>query len=188
MPAINAPSTCDAPTKPMTGQWAARLETPLGILTVWANERAITKLDWVDTVPPEAADRPGNAITDQALSALSAYFAPDEARGDVTALDHLPVAPAVTPFRQQILTAMRQIPAGQVHTYGDLAKAAGVSPGAVRAGGSACATNPIPIIIPCHRVVAAGGKMGGFSGLGGLDTKQWLLHHEGWAPHTPRLL
>ena len=157
----------------MAADYTQSLPTPLGMLTVHAHDAAITALNWDDKV----GGAPGNAITAQAIEALAAYF-----DGDITALDDLPVDPDVTPFRRQVLTAMRRIPAGQVDTYGDLGRAAGASPGAVRAVGSACATNPIPIIIPCHRVVAAGGKMGGFSGAGGLDTKEWLLRHEGWQP------
>lgn len=163
----------------MSAPYAQAVETPIGTLTVHAHDQAITALDWDDQV----GDAVGNDVTAQAVAALEAYFG-----GDVTALDALPVYPAVTPFRRQILTAMRQIPAGQVDSYGALGKAAGASPGAVRAVGSACATNPIPIIIPCHRVVAAGGKMGGFSGAGGLDTKEWLLRHEGWQPAAPQFL
>ena len=157
----------------MTVDYTQNLPTPLGTLTVHAHEVAITALNWGDQVGGAS----GNAITAQAIAALARYF-----DGDVAALDDLPVDPDVTPFRRQVLAAMRRIPAGQVDTYGSLGRAAGASPGAVRAVGSACATNPIPIIIPCHRVVAAGGKMGGFSGAGGLDTKKWLLRHEGWQP------
>lgn len=157
----------------MAADYTQSLPTPLGTLTVHAHEAAVTALLWDD----HAHQAVGNAVTAQAVAALARYF-----DGDLTALDDLPVDPDVTPFRRQVLAAMRRIPAGQVDTYGDLGRAAGASPGAVRAVGSACATNPIPIIIPCHRVVAAGGKMGGFSSPGGLDTKQWLLRHEGWQP------
>ncbi|MEM6903781.1 MAG: methylated-DNA--[protein]-cysteine S-methyltransferase [Pseudomonadota bacterium] len=153
--------------------YAGRMETPVGAVTVLANDHAVTELLWANAPADEATK--SNAIAQQALDALARYF-----DGDGGALSDLPTAPAVTDFRARVLSAMRRIPPGTTETYGALAKAAGVSPGAVRAVGSACATNPIPIIIPCHRVVAAGGKMGGFSGLGGLDTKEWLLRHEGW--------
>lgn len=164
--------------------YAAVTDSPLGPLTVVATETAITALDWGDL----RGDRIGNRITDQAIAALEQYFA-----GVRDALADLPTAPDVTPFRQKVLTAMQRIPAGNVYTYGELGQAAGASPGAVRAVGSACATNPIPIIIPCHRVVASGGpargsNLGGFSGLGGLDTKRWLLRHEGWQPEMATLL
>ncbi|MBV6634072.1 MAG: methylated-DNA--[protein]-cysteine S-methyltransferase [Alphaproteobacteria bacterium] len=151
--------------------YAGFMDTPVGPITVFANDLAVTELGWGTE---RTADRP-NAIVEQALAALTRYF-----DGDGGALGDLPTAPDVTEFRARILSAMRRIPPGTTKTYGELGKAARVSPGAVRAVGSACATNPIPIIIPCHRVVAAGGKMGGFSGLGGLNAKQWLLRHEEW--------
>lgn len=81
-----------------------------------------------------------------------------------------------TEFQQQVWEAMRKIGFGRTSTYGELAKAIG-RPKAVRAVGGACGANPIPVLIPCHRVVAGGGKLGGFSG--GLDWKRRLLGAEG---------
>ncbi len=81
------------------------------------------------------------------------------------------------PFSRQVYEAARQIPAGQTSTYGEIAKALG-QPDA-RAVGEALGKNPIPLIIPCHRVLAAGGKSGGFSAPGGLTTKKRLLAIEG---------
>lgn len=83
-------------------------------------------------------------------------------------------------FAQQIYAAARAIPSGQTLTYGQLAEAAG-HPGAARAAGRAMGSNPIPLIIPCHRVVAAGRKPGGFSAHGGLATKAAMLKAEGIA-------
>ena len=79
-------------------------------------------------------------------------------------------------FRMAVLDSIRRIPYGEVRTYGDIAKDAG-SPNAYRAVGTVCSENLIPIIIPCHRVVAAGGGIGGFGG--GLDKKRILLRTEG---------
>jgi O-6-methylguanine DNA methyltransferase len=84
----------------------------------------------------------------------------------------------LTPFQQQVLMAALQIPRGQVYTYADIARKIG-NPKAVRAVGQALGRNPIPIIIPCHRVIAANGKLGGYSGGGGLATKRKLLVLEG---------
>jgi methylated-DNA-[protein]-cysteine S-methyltransferase len=84
----------------------------------------------------------------------------------------------VRKFSQQVYAAARTIPAGRTMTYGQLARAAG-SAGAARAVGSALSRNPIPLIIPCHRVLAAGNKPGGFSAHGGLRTKAQLLKIEG---------
>ena len=84
----------------------------------------------------------------------------------------------VGPFVRRVCEAAREIPVGQTVTYADLAKALG-RPAAVRAVGRALGRNPIPLIIPCHRVLAAGGKPGGFSAYGGRVTKARLLAIEG---------
>jgi methylated-DNA-[protein]-cysteine S-methyltransferase len=84
----------------------------------------------------------------------------------------------VAPFTAKIYRAAQAVPAGATATYGELASIAG-SPGASRAVGRAMATNPWPVIVPCHRVVAAGGGKGGFSAYGGLVTKEKLLKLEG---------
>jgi methylated-DNA-[protein]-cysteine S-methyltransferase len=85
---------------------------------------------------------------------------------------------ALTPFEQAVLKATFTIPAGETRSYGEIAKAVGV-PGASRAVGRALGSNPIPIIVPCHRVVAAEGRSGGFSAPGGASTKLKLLEIEG---------
>ena len=84
----------------------------------------------------------------------------------------------LTPFQQQVLMATLEIPRGQILTYGDLAIKIG-NPKSVRAVGQALGRNPIPIVIPCHRVIAANGSLGGYSGGGGLETKAKLLQIEG---------
>jgi methylated-DNA-[protein]-cysteine S-methyltransferase len=81
-----------------------------------------------------------------------------------------------TPFQRRVWQALLDIPLGETRTYGEIAEAIG-SPGAARAVGSACGANPLPLFIPCHRAVAAGGKLGGFSG--GLGIKKKLLAWEG---------
>jgi methylated-DNA-[protein]-cysteine S-methyltransferase len=82
------------------------------------------------------------------------------------------------PFARQVYKAARKIPLGQTRTYGQIAKSAG-SPGAARAVGHALGQNPIALIVPCHRVLAAGGKKGGFSAHGGCATKARMLEIEG---------
>jgi len=86
-----------------------------------------------------------------------------------------------TPFQQAVWDALRQIAPGTTRSYAEIARAVG-SPGAARAVGQACGANPIPVLVPCHRVLASGGKLGGFSG--GLAWKRKLLAREGWRP-TP---
>lgn len=85
---------------------------------------------------------------------------------------------AMTPFQQAVLRVVAAIPYGRKSTYGDVAAELG-KPGAVRAVGRANATNPMPIVIPCHRVLGADGKLHGYSAPGGLETKAWLLRLEG---------
>jgi methylated-DNA-[protein]-cysteine S-methyltransferase len=107
-----------------------------------------------------------------AAGQLADYFAGRAKRFE------LPLAPGGGAFERAVWTAMCRIPHGKTKTYGELAEAAG-APGAARAVGTACGRNPIPIVIPCHRVTAAGGRLGGYSGLGGLETKRFLLALEG---------
>jgi len=87
---------------------------------------------------------------------------------------------AGTPFQQRVWNALRKIKAGQTRSYGEIASEIG-KPKAVRAVGGACGANPIPVFVPCHRVLAASQKIGGFSG--GLDWKRKLLRREGVQPH-----
>lgn len=96
---------------------------------------------------------------------------------------------SVSAFDREVLTTLlREVPGGQVVSYGDLARMVGRGPGAARAIGGAMARNPIPIVIPCHRVLPAGGKIGNYSGEGGRETKMALLRIEGargvWAQQT----
>jgi methylated-DNA-[protein]-cysteine S-methyltransferase len=92
-----------------------------------------------------------------------------------------------TPFQRSVLTQCRRIARGHILTYGELAVRAG-SPRSARAVGSVMASNPIPLIIPCHRVVAARGSLGGFSAPGGLSMKRRLLEMEGALPRQKSLL
>lgn len=109
---------------------------------------------------------------------LRAYF-----EGDVLAIDALPVLTAGTPFQRRVWETLRQIPAGTTISYGELANRIG-SPTASRAVGMANGSNPIPIVVPCHRVIGANGKLTGFGG--GMDRKRWLLSHEAARSEPPR--
>ena len=102
---------------------------------------------------------------------LQNYF-----RGDLHALAALPLHLEGTPFQQRVWQALRQIPAGETRSYAQLAQAAG-TPKGCRAAGSANGRNPCGLVVPCHRVIAANGTLGGYTG--GLAIKRWLLHHEG---------
>jgi len=107
------------------------------------------------------------------LAGLVADLANGRPRPD--AID-LPLDVHATAFRRRVWEALRRIPAGETRSYGEIAQAVG-APGAARAVGTACATNPVPIVVPCHRVVAANGGLGGYSG--GLARKRQLLDAEG---------
>lgn len=138
--------------------------TPMGVVTVTATDGGITGL----------AFGPGGRDTaDRELAELvDGYFA-----GDIAALDALPVDLAGrTPFSRAVLEALRAVPPGATTTYRELAVLVG-RPGASRAVGQAVGANPIPVVVPCHRVLATDGTLGGYSG--GLDRKRWLLAHEG---------
>jgi methylated-DNA-[protein]-cysteine S-methyltransferase len=86
------------------------------------------------------------------------------------------------PFFASVYALVRKLGWGETTTYGAIAKALGAGPEAARDVGKAMASNPVPLIVPCHRVLAAGGKIGGFSAPGGSDTKTWMLELEGAAP------
>jgi methylated-DNA-[protein]-cysteine S-methyltransferase len=101
---------------------------------------------------------------------LQAYF-----QRDFSALNDLPINPGGTEFQQQVWLALRSIPVGKTWTYGELAQHLG-KPTAARAVGMANSLNPIGIVLPCHRVVGANGKLTGYAG--GLERKRWLLEHE----------
>ena len=148
----------------------AFLTTPVGLLSVAAEDGAITSVSWTSEAPQERTDAGnGDALLEEACDQLRAYF-----EGRLTRFT-LPLAPAGTAFRQRVWALMSEIPFGQTLTYGAMAKALGSAP---RAVGGACGANPLPIIIPCHRVVGGAGP-GGYSGADGLPTKHWLLAHEG---------
>jgi methylated-DNA-[protein]-cysteine S-methyltransferase len=107
-------------------------------------------------------------------SALEAYF-----RGELKAIDALPVETGGTPFQRAVWAALRGIPCGTTVSYSELARRIG-RPAAVRAVGLANGANPIAIVLPCHRVVGANGSLTGYGG--GLPRKRWLLAHESGAP------
>ncbi len=136
------------------------IDSPVGRLTIVEEDEAIVAIRWAD----EAAGN-GGPLLDEAARQISAYF-----DGRLHRFD-LPLAASGTGFDLRVRAAMQAIPYGETSTYGDLAHATDSGP---RAIGRACGRNPIPIVVPCHRVLAAGG-LGGYSGGAGLPTKQWLL-------------
>ena len=162
-------------TGPRAAATRLMADTPLGPIRLAADGEALLALDWID--PSDAASAAEEAkagpdaarILDETETQLRQYFAGTRNRFD------LPLNPAGTEFRRAVWTAMLDIPYGETETYGDMARRVG---SVARAVGGACGANPIPIVIPCHRVVGGGHSIGGFSARGGVDTKRFLLHLE----------
>lgn len=157
-----------------------RMPSPIGnLFLVWEDE-VLRALDFGDyeerferllrvhygVAHPEPARAPA-AIR----GALEAYF-----DGDLTAIERVPVRTNGTPFQLQVWQALRSIPAGRTSSYGELAARIG-RPGACRAVGLANGSNPIAVVVPCHRVIGANGTLTGYGG--GIERKRWLLAHEG---------
>ena len=151
-----------------------RMPSPIGELTIVADDDAVVEIrfpgdgaiDDQDAVDVAADERP---VLARAVAQLDEYFA-----GTRTSFD-LPLAPAGTPFQQQAWSALADIPFGETRTYGEQAAMLG-DRNKSRAVGAANGKNPIPIVVPCHRVVGSNGHLTGFAG--GLETKAWLLDHE----------
>jgi methylated-DNA-[protein]-cysteine S-methyltransferase len=145
---------------PPAPPYCESLETPVGWITVRADARALIDLNW-----GRAPARP-SPLTARAAAQLSAYFC-----GALKQFD-LPLAPAGSAHELRVWAELCRIPFGETITYGELARR---SDSVARAVGGTCGANPIAIVIPCHRVTAAGGALGGYSGAGGPDTKKRLL-------------
>ena len=159
------------------------IPTPVGVIALLTDARGrIRALDWdeyearMQRLLRLHYGRDGVTLSDAggpsvARRALEAYFA-----GDLAALDGLEVETAGTPFQRAVWAALRRIPAGRTLSYGALATEIG-KPKAVRAVGLANGSNPIGVVVPCHRVIGANGALTGYGG--GLPRKRWLLEHEG---------
>ncbi|MBL8668814.1 MAG: methylated-DNA--[protein]-cysteine S-methyltransferase [Rhodospirillales bacterium] len=141
--------------------------SPFGTLTVFAEDDAIVAIEWGRGPQPPGKE---TLLLHTARRQLEDYF--DGALRQFT----LPLRPAGTTFQQRVWTRLAAIPYGTCATYGVLAHELGTGP---RALAHACATNRLPILIPCHRVVGARGAMGGYSGGDGINTKRALLRLEG---------
>lgn len=145
------------------------IATPIGPVRIEAEKGALTGI-WIGRHGPE----PGQPVLCEAADQLRAYF-----EGRLTAFD-LPLTPAPSERGPELRDAICAIGYGETASYGDLAARTGAS---ARAIGQACASNPFPIIVPCHRILSAGGVLGHYSAGDGPATKVWLLKHEraeGW--------
>ena len=142
--------------------------TPVGLIGIGENGGVVSRLLFM---PDDAASLVAlsSALVDEAFGQLDAWFA-----GRLREFS-LPLVEPRSAFERRVREAMLRIPYGETASYGELAAAIG-SPGAARAVGTVCARNPVPIVVPCHRVLGAGGRIGGY--LGGTDMKRWLLDFE----------
>jgi methylated-DNA-[protein]-cysteine S-methyltransferase len=143
------------------------VDTPVGRLGIAERDGRIVRVRW--TAEPEAAP---TALLSEAARQMLAYFA-----GEMHEFD-LPLDPGGNDLERRVFAAMRAIPFGRTRTYGEIARDLGTYGQPV---GEACGANPIPVIIPCHRVLSATG-LGGYSGTGGIETKIALLKLEGGYP------
>lgn len=163
----------------MASTKVARFPSPVGELLLLATEAGLVSVRFdtsrhaappAEDCEPDDGQGPAGETLARVRRQLDEYFAHRR-----TAFD-LPLAPRGTPFQERVWTALRAIPYGTTSSYADLARRIG-APDAARAVGAANGKNPIPIIVPCHRVVGAHGELTGFGG--GIERKRWLLAHEG---------
>jgi methylated-DNA-[protein]-cysteine S-methyltransferase len=150
--------------------YAAIVAAPGFSLGVRCNEDEITGIEFLE---PRAEVAPKSLLAKEAVRQLRAWLA------DSRHCFSLPLAPQGTPFQRKVWSAIAAIPAGKTKQYGEIAAKIGSGP---RAVGNACGANPYPVVVPCHRVVAANQGLGGFARQRGgflLDVKRWLLAHEG---------
>lgn len=154
-----------------------RYDSPVGTLLLAADDEGLCAVRLLrgGEAAPEASDMP---LLREARAQLQAYFA-----HELRAFD-LPLHAQGTPFEQAVWRQLTGIAYGQARTYGQLAAALG-RPGAARAVGAACGRNPLLIVVPCHRVMGASGRLTGFAA--GLPAKRALLALEGWAVGNDRI-
>ena len=148
---------------------ASELDTPVGRLRAVSDGEALIRVTWI--AETERPDIEGDdAVSRETARQLAAYFA-----GDLTDFD-LPIRfRGGSAFERSVWEAMRLIPFGETWTYGELADRVG---GVARAVGGACGRNPVPVVVPCHRVVGSSGRLVGFSGGAGVESKRQLLDLE----------
>ncbi|MDH4573262.1 methylated-DNA--[protein]-cysteine S-methyltransferase [Salinicola acroporae] len=171
---MNAPLSFFAPC-PLAGRTEACQRytppagVPLGEIEIRASEAGLT---WIGFVTSASSDARPSALTRRCAQQLGAYFA-----GELTHFE-LPLAPAGTEFQRRVWLALTTIAFGETRSYAEQAEAIG-RPTATRAVGAANGRNPLAIVVPCHRVIGANGRLTGYAG--GLERKCWLLGHEGHA-------
>lgn len=154
--------------------YLVRTDSPIGRIEITSDGDAITSLsiERDGTLPFDELPESGSPVLDSAVEQLREYFAGTRTRFE------LPIALDGTEFQRAIWQQLSDIEWGEIRSYGELGAASGRAT-AGRAVGGAVGANPIPIIVPCHRVLASNGRITGYSGGNGIPTKSWLLDHEG---------
>jgi methylated-DNA-[protein]-cysteine S-methyltransferase len=143
------------------------VDTPIGTLGLFGSNAGLSRVLW----SAKGLRHETSALLDEAAAQLAAYFAGDRIDFD------LPLDLDGTEFQRQCWLALASIPYGQTVSYGEQARRLGLGPDAARAVGAANGQNPLPLVLPCHRVIGADGSLTGFGG--GLHLKRFLLEHEG---------
>ncbi len=161
---------------PLGPLWAVATADEVLHLLYWAEQREQLEAHWSRWYAGEP--RPQRSPLPRVAALLDRYFA-----GDVAALEGLAVEPRGTSFQRRVWEELRKLPAGATVSYAGVARAVG-NPIGVRAVGQAVGKNPIVLAIPCHRVIASDGGLGGYAG--GSERKQWLLAHEARRSRQPR--
>lgn len=187
--------------KPVLTLKSETIATPLGELEIITdNQGQLRALEWADfhprllqllvrhygpdhslhpsaTLVAKSAAKPGFSLHQDNVEQSIRQRIQDYFAGDLAAIDALPVATAGTEFQRTVWKMLRAIPCGQIMTYGQMAAQLG-NPGASRAVGLANGSNPISVVVPCHRVIGSNGTLTGYAG--GVERKKWLLMHEGY--------
>jgi methylated-DNA-[protein]-cysteine S-methyltransferase len=168
-------------TVPDTPVFLRRMSSPIGRIEIVGNGEAILSLsiERHGALPDDDQPERSDPILDRAVAQLEEYFAGHRHDFD------LPLSLAGTAFQLAVWEQLVELEWGEVVSYGELGQATG-RPTAGRAVGGAVGANPIPIIVPCHRVLGSDGRITGYSGGDGIPTKSWLLSHEGIAHSVPR--
>ena len=146
------------------------LETPIGTLRLVSNGRQLTAIEFDGQYGADEGQEVRDAVLAACADQLTDYFAARRQTFD------LPLAASGTQFQRSVWDALARIPYGELRSYGDIARSIG-NPAAVRAVGAANGRNPLPIVVPCHRVIGSNGALTGFGG--GLEIKSYLLELEG---------
>ncbi|MCX8056892.1 MAG: methylated-DNA--[protein]-cysteine S-methyltransferase [Ignavibacteria bacterium] len=154
----------------MVEEFKTFYQSPIGVIEIVANQKGITRIDFVNNKSKRKSDEPSNEILDECVKQLDEYF-----KGQRKTFN-LNLNLIGTEFQKRVWQELLKIPFGKTLSYRDVANRI-KNPKAVRAVGQAIGKNPISIVVPCHRVIGSDGSLTGYAS--GLKRKEWLLKHEG---------